>query len=345
MKMRTLKNFAALCILLAPAMVHAQADIHFSQFYETTVLRNPALVGVSEQDYKIGLVYRNQWSTISHPFQTAMLTAEGRFPVSHASSDFISVALLGYYDKAGSVDRKISAFYPALNYSKCINPDRSTYLSMGFTGGYLQYSFDPTKATFNNQYQNGYNPAVVGEVLPAPRMGAWDMGVGLNFNTIGGKNKDMLYIGGISAYHITQPRNSFYKDPEMNLAVRWNGNVGFSKQASDQFVYQFHVNYAQQGKFREIVGGGLLGWNAVVKGAINSVFTIYAGAYYRHKDAIIPVFKLRYKDLSFGFSYDINTSQLKAASNMRGGYEIMIIKTGAFPNNDAAIGKVMCPRF
>ncbi|MBL7718192.1 MAG: PorP/SprF family type IX secretion system membrane protein [Flavipsychrobacter sp.] len=345
MNRRILKKIAALCALVIPAAASGQADVHFSQLYETSVLRNPGLVGVNEQDYKIGLVYRNQWSTISHPFQTAMLTAEGRFPVSHASSDFVSVALLGYYDKAGSVDRKISAFYPALNYSKCINPDRSTYLSLGFTGGYLQYSFDPTKATFNNQYQNGFNPGVIGETLPQPRLGVWDMGVGLNFNTIGGKNKDIMYIGGVSAYHITRPRNSFYNELDMNLAVRWNANLGFSKQASDEFVYQFHANYAQQGQFRELMVGGLLGWNAVVKGAINSVFTIYAGAFYRHKDAVVPVFKLRYKDLSFGFSYDVNTSQLKAASNMRGGYEIMLIKTGNFPNNDAATGKVMCPRF
>ena len=75
------------------------------------------------------------------------------------------------------------------------------------------------------------------------------------------------------------------------------------------------------------------------------MFTIYAGAFYRYNDAIIPVFKLRYKDLSFGFSYDVNVSTLKAASAMRGGYEITLVKTGFFPSNSAAAGKVMCPRF
>src|SRR5690606_18371126 len=118
--------------------------------------------------------------------------------------------------------------------------------------------------------------------------------------------KDIMYMGGVSAYHLTRPQNSFYNDPNMNLAMRWNVNLGFSKQASDQFVYQFQTNYAQQGQFREIMGGGLLGWNAVVKGAVNSIFTVYAGAFYRHKDAVIPVFKLRYKDLAFSFSYDVN---------------------------------------
>jgi type IX secretion system PorP/SprF family membrane protein len=345
MKMRTLKKYIAFCACLSPALASAQADVHFSQFYEMSLLRNPALVGINDQDYKITVAYRNQWSTISHPFTTALLNAEGRWAVSHSSNDFVSVALMAYYDKAGSVDRKISSFQPALNYSKCLNSDNSTYLSAGFTAGYLQYSFDPSKATFNNQYQNGFEPSILGESLPAPKINIYDAGAGLNFNTLGGKNKDIMYMVGVSAFHLMRPVNSYYKDVSLNLAMRWNANFSFNKQASDKVVYQMHFNYAQQGQFREIMGGGMLGWNAVVKGAINSIFTVYAGAYYRHKDAVIPVFKLRYKDLSLGFSYDVNISSLKAASNMRGGYEIMLIKSGNFPNNDAAAGKVICPRF
>jgi type IX secretion system PorP/SprF family membrane protein len=343
--MRLLKKCAVVLSLLSPGMVMAQADVHFSQFYEVSVLRNPALVGINDQDYKISVAYRDQWSSIANPFQTAMVTAEGRFPVSYASSDFISVGLMANYDKAGSVDRKISTFYPALNYSKCLNPDKGRYLSMGFTGGYLQYSFDKSKATFNNQYQNGYDPGIGGESIPTTRVGILDVGAGINYSTIGGANKDVLYMGGISAYHLTRPQNSFFKNNNMSLAMRWNANFGFSKQASDDVVYQVHANYSQQGQFREIMAGGMLGWNAVVKGAINSVFTVYAGLYYRHNDAVIPVFKLRYKDLALSCSYDVNISTLKAATSMRGGYEIMLVKTGVFPSNDAAIGKVICPRF
>lgn len=345
MKTNMIKKGLLALALSAPVMAQAQADVHFSQFYEVTVLRNPALVGLSDQDYKISLAYRDQWSSIANPFQTAMFTAEGRFPVSYASSDFISVGLMANYDKAGSVDRKISTFYPAVNYSKCLNPNKNTYLSMGFTGGYLQYSFDMSKATFNNQYQNGYDPGLGGESIPTNRVGILDVGAGINYSTIGGANKDILYTGGVSAYHLTRPQNSFFKNNDMTLAMRWNANFGFSKQASDDIVYQVHVNYSQQGQFREIMGGGMLGWNAIVKGALNSIFTVYAGIYYRHNDAVIPVVKLRFKDLALSCSYDVNVSTLKAATAMRGGYEIMLIKTGVFPSNDAAIGKVICPRF
>ena len=248
MTKRLLKTGFILSAFLLPGMAKAQADIHFSQFYETAILRNPAMVGVFESDYKAGVMYRNQWSTITNPYQTAMLNAEGRFAVSHASSDFISVGLLGYYDKAGSVDQKITGVYPVLNYNLCLNSDNATFLSAGFTGGYLQYSFDPSKATFNNQYQNGFDPnASPGETLPNPRMTMWDLGAGLNFNTVGGEEKDITYMIGVAGYHLTQPPNSYYRAPNMNMAIRWNVNAGLSKQASDKVVYQFHLNAALQG--------------------------------------------------------------------------------------------------
>ena len=53
-------------------------DIHFSQFYENGILRNPALTGIFSGDYKAGVNYRTQWSSISVPFQTMLATAEDR---------------------------------------------------------------------------------------------------------------------------------------------------------------------------------------------------------------------------------------------------------------------------
>src|ERR1035437_6129354 len=138
--------FAGIFIMLSPVHTFAQADIHFSQFYETSILRNPALTGVFEDDYKFGVYYRNQWSSITNPYNTTLFSAETHFAASNRSDDFFSFGLLGYADKAGSIDQKITAFYPAVNYNKAINPNHNTYLSVGFTGGYLQYSFDPSKA-------------------------------------------------------------------------------------------------------------------------------------------------------------------------------------------------------
>ena len=48
------KLFVALCLCLSSRLM-AQ-DIHLSQFYETPILRNPALIGLFNGDYRVQAV-------------------------------------------------------------------------------------------------------------------------------------------------------------------------------------------------------------------------------------------------------------------------------------------------
>lgn len=334
-------------ILLAAASSATKAqDLHFSQFYETSILRNPALTGLFSDDYKVTAVYRNQWSSISKPFQTALVSAETRIPVRGEANDFISVGLLGYYDKAGSINLQTTSVYPALNYNKCLNSDQNTYLSVGFTGGYIQRSFDASKATFDNQFQNGrYDPAYsTGETLPNPTFSQWDMGAGINFNGTGGKDNNVNYMIGVSGYHFSQPRYSF-ADRNIRIGVRWNANAAISVQVNPTFSYQLHANYAKQGTYNETVFGGLAGWNLVSAGSVDAAFSIMGGVFYRFNDALIPTVKLRYKNLSVGVSYDANMSGLSTASQLRGGTEITLVKTGLFKDPKFDKSRTLCPHF
>ena len=47
--------------------------------------------------------------------------------------------------------------------------------------------------------------------------------------------------------------------------------------------------------------------------------------FYRLDDAIIPAFGLNYNNIRAVVSYDINTSDLVAASNNKGGFEFSIM--------------------
>ena len=90
--------FTIFSIVSAMAVnTHAQ-DIHFSQFYENSVLTNPALTGVFSGEYKVGIDYRNQWASVATPFTTTMFSAETRILVNRAVNDYISFGFGGYYD-------------------------------------------------------------------------------------------------------------------------------------------------------------------------------------------------------------------------------------------------------
>ena len=58
----------ALLALIVP-QANAQ-DIHFSQFYNTPLIVNPAFTGVFGGDQRAMLIYRNQWSSVATPYKT-----------------------------------------------------------------------------------------------------------------------------------------------------------------------------------------------------------------------------------------------------------------------------------
>jgi type IX secretion system PorP/SprF family membrane protein len=332
-------------LLFFPYNTNAQTDIHFSQFYETALLRNPALTGVFDNNYKVGAFYRSQWESVTYPYETMQINGEYRLSLGRNANDFISIGALGYMDKAGDLNTKITAGYLALNYNKSINTNNNSYLSVGFVGGHVQYSFDPSKATYNNQFVGGvFDPvAPSNDNLPFAKMSMTDAGAGVNYNFSSGPSQESTYIIGISCYHFTQPLFSYYRTYNFKQNIRWNLNGAAIREVNENVVVQLHANFAQQGSYSEIIGGGLVGWRQF-KAFDDPEYEIYAGLLYRYNDAFIPIVKLRYRHAAFGISYDVNTSTLKQGSNMRGGLEVCAFLSGNYPPG-RGYKKTVCPRF
>lgn len=343
---RIIKNVGLMLAMLGGCLTTIAQDIHFSQFYETAILRNPSLTGIFNGDYKVAMVYRSQWSSISKPYQTAVLSAESRIPVRGEANDFISVGMLGFYDKAGSISLQTISLYPAINYNKSLSSNKNSFLSVGFTGGFIQRSFDPTKATFDNQWQNNsFDPAnATGEALPDPSFTQWDIGAGISYNSTTGQNNNINYVLGVSGYHFSQPKYSFV-DRDLTISMRWNISAGLNVKVSEKFSYQLHANYMNQGPYNEVIAGGLAGWNKMEPSSSRVLFSIMGGVMYRVGDAFAPVVKVVYDGLSFGFSYDANVSKLTPASNIRGGFELSITKTGLFRDPKFQKSRTLCPHF
>lgn len=324
-------------------------DLHFSQFYETTLLRNPALTGVFSGDYKLGVSYRSQWGSISHPYQTGLLSGEARFSMgSGEAADFLSIGLLSYYDRAGSAGMQTISLYPALNYNKSLEDAMNSYISAGFTAGFQQRSVDESKMTFDNQYQQGrFNPAAPsGEPLPIQQYSLWDLGAGISFNSTSGTeaHRPLSYYLGLSAYHLTRPRTSFQNNELIRKGVKWNLNAGMSQALSEALHWQFHLNYSRhQGQYQELIFGGLIGWDRQRIGWGDPEFSLFGGLFYRWGDALIPTVKTRFGDYSLSLSYDLNISGLRTASQYRGGVEITAMKTGLFSGGGYQRAKTICP--
>lgn len=342
-----LKLVPAVCLALAMSEQLQAQDIHFSQFYENAVLRNPALTGIFSGDYKAGVNYRNQWSNISVPFQTVLASVETRIRVNEDLGDYVSFGLTATYDRAGSINFNSMQIYPAINYNKSLEDDHQSYLSAGFTAGYVQRSVDPGKMSFSSQYANGsFNGNnASGENITNTKLAYFDAGAGVSFNSSLGEYNRVNYYIGLSAFHLNQPKAAFSdRESFMRMDMKWNGNLGFHWQAQEQVGITAHFNYSVQGKYREVIGGALVSWKNQ-DARMQPVFTLYGGMFYRLNDALIPTVKMDYQSYSFTLSYDLNTSNLKAATNGMGGMELSIFTRGFLDKGPWKQDKTKCPRF
>ncbi|RZK33655.1 MAG: type IX secretion system membrane protein PorP/SprF [Hymenobacter sp.] len=324
-------------------------DIHFSQFFEAPLLRNPSLAGIFTGDLRFQTVFRTQWGAVTDPYQTGSFNGEYKMPVG-SNNDFVTWGGQFVYDKAGATDFKTVQFLPAINYHKSLSGDRTRYLSAGFMGGYVQRSIDRSKITTNSQFDgSGFNPALLSqESLVNYSLGYWDGSAGISYNSSIGNdetNQNNNFFIGAAYHHFNRPKNSFYRSPGIELEGKWVYSVGLHLQLSDRNFFTLQGDYSKQGAYKEVIGGVLY---TIALGDLNadrSNYNIHVGAFSRWKDAIIPVVKLDYLPFSISFSYDINISQLKTASQGRGGFEVSISHISFFDRVNSTRNAVVCPRF
>ena len=320
-------------------------DIHLSQFYETPILRNPALIGIFNGDVRVQAVYRNQWNSVTIPYQTGTVSGEIKFPVGR-SNDYITTGLQLTYDRAGTSKLQSTQIFPAINYHKSLNEDKSSFLSLGFMGGLVQRQFDPTNMTFNNQYTNGrFDPAMpTGEEgkLAFKGYSYLDAGVGLSYNSVIGE--DVNYFIGAGYFHFNRAKISFYHDQNIELQPKLTFNAGITIPVDERVKVIAHYNQLHQGTYSEYIGGALIGYGLMDQG-LESTRAIYGGLFLRWNDAIIPTIKIDMDKYEIAMSYDTNISKLRTASQTFGGFEISLVFKGFLNSRNSTLESVNCPRF
>lgn len=333
-------------LLLFNILVSRAQDPHFSQFFEAPLLRNPSLAGLYAGDIRFQTVYRNQWGSVTTPFQTGSFNVEFKQPIGR-NNDFITTGLQVMFDRAGTTNFTTTNLYPAINYHKSINGEKSKYLSLGIMGGYVQRRIDRSKVTTNSQFDGfGYNPALQdGESLTQFNYHYWDGSVGLSYNSSIANSETDYYFVGVAYHHFNRPINSFYKNPPIELKPKLVTSAGVRLSVNDVSYVTLQGDYTFQGEFNETIAGATYSYNLGFGTDNAPLYTIGFGGYLRWKDAFIPVLKLDYSPFSLAFSYDVNISQLKTASQYQGGFELSITYGGFLNRDNTTKNAVLCPKF
>jgi type IX secretion system PorP/SprF family membrane protein len=308
-------------------------DVHFSQFYMAPLNQNPAMAGALF-DLEALANYKSQWSSITTPYKTVAVSYDMRLGKNKSKRGFWAGGLNFYSDRAGDANMGITQANLTVAYHIHLNEYNT--LGGGLQGGYAQRSISTSGLQWGNQYNgNNFDASLPsGETIPPSAFSYADAAAGIVWtynNTSGAKsvtdNHDLKFNLGASVFHPQEPSYSFYNSSEklyMKFVVHGSGLISIPGK-NIAIVPGFM--YYRQGPTQEIYAGSMIRYKlkqdskytGFQQGAALSL-----GAYYRAQDAIAATILMEYSNYAIGFSYDINTSPLKAATNAQGGYEISI---------------------
>lgn len=345
MKTNTNPIFYLIAAMLFCTVGSYAQDIHFSQFFQTPLLRNPSLAGIFTGDVRAQIVYRSQWNNITDAYRTGSFNVEFKKPIGRGD-DFITIGGQVLYDRAGTIALTSTHLLPVLNYQKSLSAERNMYLSLGFMGGLVQRRIDQSKMTTNSQF-NGYtyDPSLGnGENLSKTAYSYLDGSVGMSFNTQIGENENNNIYAGLAYHHFNKSNKvSFYGNIDLEMKPKWVGSLGLRMNVSEESYFTLYGDYSKQDSYQEIVAGFLYSYR--LGDPEDPRYTLHVGSMLRLKDALIPVIKIDISHLAVSLSYDVNTSQLRNASYGRGGFELALGYQNFNNKDNSTRDAVRCPKF
>ncbi len=311
-------------------------DIHFSQFYNMPVHQNPSLTGHIEGTYRVNIIYRNQWSSITSGgvYSTPGASFDMNFKLKPESKNSLGAGITFLNDQTGGGDFTNQLILASAAYHMNLDKgkkEEKTYLSFGIQGGYINKRLNTQDLIFAEQFDTGGNvtqPAT--EVFNNTNASGGDIRVGATFSAY--PSDKMNYKMGLAYNHIIRLKEVFISD---SLSSKLPGRISFFAQGdfltkNPKLSIMPELLFMNQAKVNEINLTTNLGYQ--VTPDLGLIF----GAGYRMSDAAIANLGFEFKGVKVMGSYDVNLSKLTPASRYQGGFEISVgyigsIKKGVTP--------------
>ncbi len=325
-------TLAVLLQLVIVSRLQAQVDPHFSQYYAYPLWLNPALTGVIDGDSRLTANYKSQWQSISNAYQTAALSGDFR------ATDKVGVGFNVIDQKAGSAGYNYLAAYGSFGYGISLNGDGTQHLHFGLQAGFINRNFDLGKLEFDDQYNplTGFDPSIPSnEYFSTTSATIFDAGTGIYYFS-NDQSSSTNAFGGVSLFHITQPKDQFATDGLDNtLPMRLTIHGGLRIVTSDFLSLTPHFIYIMQQKAQEKD----IGLYSEMAADENNSFIL--GGMYRFGDAAIADIGYHSDSMTVGLSYDFNVSQLHSITKTQGGLEISL----SYTFSHSSEGNSEAPRF
>ncbi len=324
--------FVAILSAFSASWSFGQQDVHFSQFYYSPIVWNPAAAGATSGDFRASATYRNQWASVSTPFTTISAAFDAPIQSRAMEDNFLGIGLYFNRDQAGTNSLSNLDINGSLSYSLDLGStyNKPHFVSFGLNFGFIQRAFNFSNSTWDSQW-NGSNfdtSLGSGESVRSGKLtkGNVTVGAGALWNYTF-DDKKRFYLGA-AMFHVNKPNMSFMND-ENRLYHKFSYMAGFELGNPDQIA-----------TFKPNVMAMMMGPNFFMNAGLDvtfdltdrTSFTNYKhhmafglGVYHRIMDAMIFAVNVEYSNLKIAFAYDLNISEFDAATNGNGAFEVMLL--------------------
>lgn len=333
-------------------------DPHLSMFYSAPLQLNPALTGVFNGNYRVSALYRSQWGEILKDeeagptqFRTMTFAADFRIPVGKNS---VGIGVEALNDVAGESSFGTTRGGLAISYMQSLDKWSQHFLVVGLQGDVINRTFSPQNLRLGAQWDGVEYNASHGPIDPYLAGAStsrlfFDASAGLLYFFKGRDNKTSAYVG-FAVQHINEPNQSFQENgTNVKLFRKYVGHAGVNFPILPQVHLLPKLLVQFQGQSLETIYGLDVRFlfdkfdpsgNAFRLGAM---FRGVGGITPYNPESLIFMAGVDFKGIDFGVAYDLNISDLKRASSLRGGFEVSVVYVGKFPKRFSDV--TPCPKF
>ena len=283
---------------------------------------NPALAGAYDGIIRIGANQRTQWLSVSEPYLTFGLGADGALYKNNRRQELVGIGGAVNTLRAGDVGYTSVQALAALSYVKYVGRQNRHKLGLGIYGGMFHNFYNPNAAHWDEQFQhNIHDPNLPsGELSLTARQYYFDTGAGLFWSFT--PNRFNTFQAGFSAAHLNRPKEAFGTTMQ-RLPVRYTAHFFSRIGLTEDLALEPMAFASWQRAFSEYTFGANVEFFQR-KNHFMTIFSFGGGLFYRWNDALIANLFFDWQSLRLGVSYDVNVSPFHVATHLRGALELSL---------------------
>lgn len=317
----------SLCVLLVISGVIQAQSYHFSQFFSTPLLTNPAHSGLTNGPYRVSANLRSQGTIGGSPYLTGYVSGDispmrKYLPAGHKAG--LGLYLMNDKSLGGGFQTNTVGFSAA--YNLALDKLGKNNFGLGLQGTYNQRRIDFSKLSFGNQWgPDGYDPSrPIGEILPSSgqaNKSYFDVNAGILYNFLTEKR---AFFGGFSVYNILRHNDNILPE-EFKMPTRYMLQGGSKFPAGEEGNMYVSLTHMRQAKAAETILGAAYGLNLNKEKEEGEDNELSFGLWYRYKDAVIPYLGYQLNGFRASLSFDYTVSEIRTGAQIKNAYELTLV--------------------